>query len=91
MATATKSKEANTADNAARQLAKGANFKRLAGMRVTVALSKIDNVAKLANKNSYSYDDVQVMKIVSALRGRIDTMEKAFSQKGPAAKTGFEL
>jgi hypothetical protein len=73
------------ADIVAANAVKSAKFKELASLRVGKALAAINNVAKLANKRAYVYDDVQVAKIGAALDDALKACGAAF--KAPAGST----
>ena len=71
---------------------KSANFVRLAKQRMTVTLKKLDGVKQLSNRNAYSYDTVQVQKILNALKIKVNEIEKAFLAPADApAVSSFEL
>lgn len=78
------------AQKAAKQAEKAAKFIELATARVTKALAAINNVQRLANKNSYGFDEVQAKKINDVLGKAVDDVEDAFDTalKGGKAKTG---
>jgi hypothetical protein len=76
----------------ARSAAKSANFKRLASQRVANALAKLNGVKQLSNRNSYSYDNVQVTKILNALKAAVNEIEAAYTApQTTAAVKSFEL
>jgi hypothetical protein len=54
-------------------------FKDLAEKRVNKALENIRLVGNLSNRQSYAYEDVQVRKIVKALRDAVGEMESRFT------------
>lgn len=68
---------------------KADKFKRLAGKRVTNAISKVELIANLAG-SSYEYTPEQVEKILTALQGSVDKVKAAFS-KQKIEKTNFQL
>lgn len=80
--------EAQKKDRAAKKIA---DFKRLAGMRVGSALDVHSRIKVLSNRNAYTYDEVQVTKILNALKQSVNEIEAAFKSPVAAAKTTFEL
>jgi hypothetical protein len=56
-------------------------FKRLASSRVNNAVAKIALIGNLSSTSSYAYTAEQVEKILGALRGAVEEVEKKF-QKG---------
>jgi hypothetical protein len=70
---------------------KRAKFVRLAEGRVQGALSAIRKIGNLANKRSYDYDEMDIKKIVKALREALGEVERKFDpSSGPREKT-FKL
>ncbi|MGB3794561.1 MAG: hypothetical protein WA978_17655 [Sphingopyxis granuli] len=57
---------------------KKSKFKELAEKRVNKALDGIRLVGNLSNRQTYSYDDAQVRKIVKALRDAVGEVETRF-------------
>lgn len=57
---------------------KKSKFKELAEKRVNKALDGIRLVGNLSNRQTYSYDDAQVRKIVKALRDAVGEVESRF-------------
>ena len=76
--------KAITADNRDR-------FKRVAGNRVTKALTALDNLVKVANPRSYEFTQADVEKFMPALKERIKEIDGAFaralSNSGDGEKT----
>lgn len=57
---------------------KKSKFKELAEKRVNKALDGIRLIGNLSNRQTYSYDDAQVRKIVKALRDAVGEVETRF-------------
>lgn len=74
-----------------RELLKRQNFTRLARARMTVTLKKLDGIQQLANRGSYSYDSVQVGKILQALKTKVNNIEAAFTAPKDAVPKEFDL
>jgi hypothetical protein len=67
---------------------KKAKFKELAEKRVNKALDSIRLVGNLSNRQTYSYEDAQVRKIVKALRDAVGEVESRF---GSTSSQGGEF
>lgn len=65
-------------------------FKRVAGNRTAKALDAIGIIAGTSKKTNYEYTDEQAAKIVTALRSKVDEVERAFAGH-VSVNTGFEL
>jgi hypothetical protein len=74
-----------------RNEAKAAKFKELAGKRVSKLLAQIENVSRLSNRNSYTYNAEQVTKILNACSESFKAMEASFKSPTSAAKGSFSL
>ena len=61
------------------QESKEQKFERLAAKRTQTALGKIKLIGNLAS-SSYRYSDEQAVKIVTALRQAVDTVEGKFNK-----------
>ena len=57
-------------------------FTRLAEARVNAILDKMRTLAKLANKNNYSWTKDEASHMISTLRKEVDMLEEAFTSKG---------
>ena len=64
-------------------------FKRLAEHRTERAMHYIDLIGNLSNKRAYEFDESDVNKIISALRGSINLMKSKFD--GGSSKAKFRL
>lgn len=53
-------------------------FIRLASARMNSALKQIRLIGNLSSKNNYEYTKADVKKMVDALKGSVDEMEKRF-------------
>lgn len=78
------------ADTPAPTVSKADKFKTLANTRTGKAMNGIATIRGLANKANYEYTPEQVAKILAALRGEIDILEKVFSG-GKIDTGGFSL
>lgn len=67
------------------------SFKRLASQRVSRAADALASVQQLANRNSYTYDDAQVAKILTHLRNGLASLEAAFKAPTAQKAAGFEV
>lgn len=65
-------------------------FKRVAGNRTAKALDAIGIIAGTSKKTNYEYTEEQAAKIVTALRSKVDEVERAFAGH-VSVNTGFEL
>jgi hypothetical protein len=70
---------------------KSENFVRLARLRMTTALEKLDGIKKLSNRGSYTYDTVQVQKILHALKSKVNEIEAAYTASTAAPQSTFDL
>ena len=69
---------------------KRANFIKLAEIRVNNLINAIRLVKNLSNKNNYSYDPVQVDKILRAIKDDVKELEQEF-KSGGKSKEEFKL
>jgi hypothetical protein len=84
--------EQATAAKAAREVAKAEAFVKLAQSRMTKALQAIEPLGNLANKGSYSYTDVQVKAMGTALVNKVNEVFAKFTKtEEKAAVAGFDL
>lgn len=74
-----------------RQAAKAEKFQELAVKRVNAAIGRIRLLRNLGNRNTYSYTEDQVERILEALRSEVDAVEKAFSATSKSVETGFSF
>lgn len=84
--------EQKAANKAKREAEKASNFIRLADARVKKALDAMAGLRGLANRNTYTYNMLQVAAIFKALEGELNTLQGLFA---PGAKSeeakGFSL
>ena len=83
------SQQSEQEKRAARAALKVANFNKLAPKRMTKALKALDQVARLGNRNSYTYDDAQKQKIFAALASAVQGIQSAFEKTEGAKPAGF--
>lgn len=76
---------------AARSALKGIKFKEIGGARTQKTLSAIENLGKLANKNSYTWEDTHTSKIFTALQNALDAAKKRFETPNSSGGSGFTL
>ena len=69
---------------------KRANFIKLAEIRVNNLINAIRLVKNLSNKNNYSYDPVQVDKILRVIKNDVKELEQEF-KSGGKSKEEFKL
>lgn len=69
---------------------RGEKFVKLAPKFVNRALAALNKVGTLTRRGSYTYTAEQSAKIVTALRAKVDSIEKSFGAGG-AQSEGFEL
>lgn len=74
-----------------RQTAKAEKFQELAVKRVNAAIGRIRLLRNLGNRNTYSYNEDQVNRILNSLRAEVDAVEKAFSATSKSVETGFSF
>lgn len=71
---------------------KDQKFIRLARKRMTNAVIKLRNVAKLSNRNVYGYTDDQIAAILETLRDEVNAIENSFRRApGTKEKVNFEF
>lgn len=79
------------ATTATKPLDKKAQFKKVAEARTDKALKAISLISNCASKQSYEYTAEQVSKIMAALRGEVDKVEKRFANPSTPSGGGFSL
>ncbi len=63
-------------------------FEKIASKRVQKILDDINILSNCSNKNNYEYSEVDVKKMMTAIKGQIKQLELAFSdQKGNGKQT----
>lgn len=66
-------------------------FRELAENRTNRALDAIRTIGNLSNRNLYEWEDVEVRKIMKALKDAVSDVEKKFSGPKSARVKGFKL
>ena len=69
---------------------KRANFIKLAEIRVNNLINAIRLVKNISKKNNYSYDPVQVDKILRVIKNDVKELEQEF-KSGGKSKEEFKL
>ena len=54
-------------------------FVRLAERRVNRAVSAIRSISKLSNSNHYNFSELEVKKLLLAIRKEVDAMQSTFN------------
>jgi hypothetical protein len=67
------------------------DFRRLAEKRTNRAIESILLIGNLSNRHVYEYEEMEVRKIVKALRDAVTTVETRFSVPQTRAGTRFKL
>ncbi len=75
----------------AKAASKRERFRGLAEKRTNKALDAILRIGNLSNRQIYEYDEVEVRKIVKALRDAVSTIEGRFESSKSKAGGGFKL
>jgi hypothetical protein len=68
---------------------KHAKFRELAEKRTNKALEAVRLIGNLSNRQAYVYDDIEVRKIVKALREAVSDVEGRFETA--SSRTGGEF
>jgi len=66
-------------------------FVQLANKRVNKAIKDLRLIANLSNKNSYSYNEAQVRKIIRTLKKEVDNVKARFANDSDAGDDIFRL
>ena len=66
-------------------------FVELAEKRVMRAIKDLRLIGNLSNKNNYSYNDADVLKIISALDLEVKALKSKFSSDGGKSELSFKL
>lgn len=91
MATAKSAQKSPQEKTMERSAQKSAKFKELAVKRTNKALKAISGIENLSNRNSYTYDDLQVKKITTALQAAVDAVVNSFKTPDAKRTGGFDL
>ena len=83
--------EADTSAKTATKANKREKFVELAQARTKNAIKAIRIIAKLGNKNAYTFDDNDVQKIIRALSKEVDALRSRMSQTGGKEVVDFKL
>jgi len=70
---------------------KRAKFKDLAARRTDRALEAIERIGNLSNRQLYAWEEVEVRKIVKALRDEIGRLEARFEAPNSRRRQRFTL
>ncbi|WEX08942.1 MULTISPECIES: hypothetical protein [Hyphomicrobiales] len=70
---------------------KHAKFRELAEKRTNKALEAIRLIGNLSNRQTYSYEDAEVRKIVKALRDAVAEVETRFGRSSSRGGGEFKL
>jgi hypothetical protein len=65
-------------------------FRQLAESRTTKALEAIARIGNLSNRQVYEYEEVEVRKVIRALREAVAAVETRF-ETPRVRKSGFKL
>lgn len=79
----------SAAKSAPRESKKRDKFKDLAEKRTNKALETIRLIGNLSNRQSYSYEDAEVKKIIKALKDAVSEVEARFNT--PSGRGGGEF
>ena len=69
---------------------KRTKFVKQAELRVNKAISALENIIPITDSNQYMYSENDHSAIIGVLNEKIESLSKAFANKGPLAK-GFTL
>lgn len=70
---------------------KRAKFRELAEKRTNKALEAIRLIGNLANRQTYTYDEAEVRKVVRALRDAVSEVESRFTKSNSRGGGDFKL
>jgi hypothetical protein len=70
---------------------KHAKFRELAEKRTNKALEAVRLIGNLSNRQTYVYNDVEVRKIVKALRDAVSEVEARFGKSSSRGGGDFKL
>lgn len=68
---------------------KHVKFRELAEKRTTNALEAIRKVGNLSNRSLYEWEDVEIQKIIKALKGAVSEIDARF--KSPEGKKNVDF
>lgn len=71
--------------------AKNAKFRELAEKRMDKALQAIERLGKLSNRQLYAYDELEIRKMMKALRDEVSKAESRFQDSQPKEGKRFEF
>lgn len=78
-------------NNLAKTGPKHAKFRELAESRTNKALDAIGRIGNLSNRSIYEWDEVEVRKIMKALREAVSDVESRFASPKGKAGAKFRL
>lgn len=70
---------------------KNQKFRSLAESRTNKAIEAIVRIGNLSNRQIYEYEEIEVRKIIRALRDAISAVEARFSSPRGKSSGGFKL
>jgi hypothetical protein len=66
-------------------------FKNVAAKRVQKVLDSLDSLSKCANRNNYDYTDVEVSKMLKAIKEQVRLLEISYTEKTKSKTKTFEF
>lgn len=73
------------------QALKRDRFKNVAGRRVQKVLDNLDSLAKCSNRGNYDYDEIDVSKMLRAIREKVRSLELAYTSNTRSSKKFFKF
>lgn len=70
---------------------KESRFRRVAAARVNKIIKMLQLLGNCSNRSTYSYTQVEVDKIFTALRSEVDLAEKRFNEAQESGRPKFTL
>lgn len=66
-------------------------FEKVASKRVQKVLDAIDTLSNCSNRNSYEYNDVDIQKMMKAIKEKLKQLEMTFSKNVDKTKNNFSF
>lgn len=66
-------------------------FVKLAEGRTQLALEAVRKIGNLSNRRAYEFDEMDVKKIIKALREAVSDLERKFETTSATEKNSFKL
>ncbi len=66
-------------------------FEKIASRRVQKILEDIDSLSKCSNKNSYSFEEKDVKKMLSVIKEKVKQLEATFMNNKITNETKFKF